>query len=145
MSDQKRLLVVDDHVEITDLIREIAETEGYDVHALNQSSQFFDQFEKIDPDVVCIDIHMPDVDGIEILRWLSSHGSSARIIILSGGDPLFTKVAERIGEAAKRRIFISARSSNHSASVSFARCCGELPLRKKMLPDTASDRCVKQP
>lgn len=100
MSDQKRLLVVDDHVEITDLIREIAGTEGYDVHALNQSSQFFDQFEKIDPDVVCIDIHMPDVDGIEILRWLSSHGSVARIIILSGGDPLFTKVAERIGEAA---------------------------------------------
>lgn len=100
MSDQKRLLVVDDHVEITDLIREIAGTDGYDVHALNQSSQFFDQFEKINPDVVCIDIHMPDVDGIEILRWLSSHGSGVPIIILSGGDPLFTKVAERIGEAA---------------------------------------------
>ena len=100
MSDQKRLLVVDDHVEITDLIRKIAGTDGYDGHALNQSTQFFDQFEKIDPDVVCIEIHMPDVDGIEILRWLSSHGSGVPVIILSGGDPLFTKVSERIGEAA---------------------------------------------
>lgn len=100
MNDHKRLLVVDDHVEITDLIGEIAGTDGYDVHTLNQSSQFFEQFEKINPDIVCIDIHMPDVDGIEILRWLSSHNCGARIIILSGGDPLFTKVAERIGEAA---------------------------------------------
>ena len=100
MSDNKRLLVVDDHVEITDLIREIAGPDGYDVHALNRSSEFFDQFEMIKPDIVCIDIHMPDVDGIEILRWLSTHKSGARIVILSGGDPLFTKVAERIAEAA---------------------------------------------
>ncbi|MFT7570818.1 MAG: DNA-binding response OmpR family regulator [Paracoccaceae bacterium] len=104
MSDQKRLLVVDDHVEITDLIREIAVSDGYEVHALNQSSLFFKEFENIDPDIVCIDIHMPDVDGIEILRWLSDHKCGARIVILSGGDPLFTKVAERIGEAANLHI-----------------------------------------
>lgn len=100
MGDSRRLLVVDDQVEITDLIREIAGAEGYDVHTLNQSSQFFDRFEQIGPDVVCIDIHMPDVDGIEILRWLSNANAASRVVILSGGDPLFTKVAERIGEAA---------------------------------------------
>ena len=100
MSDRKRLLVVDDHVDITDLIREIAGADGYDVHTLNQSTRFFEQFEQISPDIVCIDIHMPDVDGIEILRWLSNSGSNAWVLILSGGDPLFTKVAERIGEAA---------------------------------------------
>jgi len=100
MSDSRRLLVVDDQVEITDLIREIAGAEGYDVHTLNRSSQFFDRFEQIDPDIVCIDIHMPDVDGIEILRWLSNANASSRVVILSGGDPLFTKVSERIGEAA---------------------------------------------
>ena len=32
--------------------------------------------------------------------WLSRHGSGVPVIILSGGDPLFTTVAERIGEAA---------------------------------------------
>ena len=100
MSDIRRLLVVDDQVEITDLIREIAGVEGYEVHTLNQSSQFFEQFEQIGPDIVCIDIHMPDVDGIEILRWLSNIHTNACVVILSGGAPLFTKVAERIGEAA---------------------------------------------
>ena len=98
-ADRKRLLVVDDHVEITDLIREIAEPDGYDVHTLNESAAFFDTYEKLDPDLICIDIHMPDVDGIEILRWLSNRGCRANVLILSGGDPLFTKVAERIGEA----------------------------------------------
>ena len=98
--ETKRLLVVDDQVEITDLIREIAETDGYEVHAINDSSTFFSRFDEIDPDMLCIDIHMPDVDGIEILRWLSNRNCRAQVIILSGGDPLFTKVAERIGEAA---------------------------------------------
>ncbi len=104
MVPKKRLLVVDDHVEITDLIREIAETDGYEVSAINVSSEFFDRFDQIDPDTVCIDIHMPEVDGIEILRWLSDRQCRAHVIILSGGDPLFTKVAERIGEAANLRI-----------------------------------------
>ena len=101
---KSRLLVVDDHVEITDLIREIAEADGYEVSAINRSSEFFDRFEEIDPDTVCIDIHMPDVDGIEILRWLSDRRCRAKVIILSGGDPLFTKVAERIGEASSLRV-----------------------------------------
>ena len=100
MTDHKRLLVVDDQVEITDLIREIAENDGYEVHAINDSTTFFSRFDEIDPDLLCIDIHMPDVDGIEILRWLSNRTCRAEVIILSGGDPLFTKVAERIGEAA---------------------------------------------
>lgn len=104
MTTSKKLLVVDDHVEITDLIREIAGADGYDVSTINRSSEFFERFEQIEPDTVCIDIHMPDVDGIEILRWLSSRQCRANVIILSGGDPLFTKVAERIGEAANLRV-----------------------------------------
>lgn len=100
MTANKKLLVVDDHVEITDLIREVAGADGYDVSTINRSSEFFERFEQINPDTVCIDIHMPDVDGIEILRWLSDRNCRAEVIILSGGDPLFTKVAERIGEAA---------------------------------------------
>lgn len=100
MTANKKLLVVDDHVEITDLISEVAGADGYDVSTINKSSEFFDSFDQIKPDTVCIDIHMPDVDGIEILRWLSDRECRANVIILSGGDPLFTKVAERIGEAA---------------------------------------------
>lgn len=101
MLDKKRLLVVDDSLEITNLIGQIAETVGLDVHTLNESSVFFKEFETLGPDLVCIDIHMPDVDGIEILRWLSGRAASVGIIILSGGDPLFSKVAERIGQASK--------------------------------------------
>ncbi len=104
MSDKQRLLVVDDSADITDLIGEIAETAGYEVHALNDSTAFFAEFDNLVPDLVCIDIHMPDVDGIEILRWLSSRGTGVGVIILSGGDPLFTKVAERIGEASKLNV-----------------------------------------
>ena len=105
MSDRKRLLVIDDHVEITDLIREIAGADGYDVHTLNQSTRFFEQFEQISPDIVCIDIHMPDVDGIEILRWLSNSGSNARVLILSGGGTL--SLPKSLNASVRRRISMS--------------------------------------
>lgn len=104
MLNKQRLLVVDDSTEITGLIGQIAETSGFDVHTLNDSSFFFKKFDALNPDLVCIDIHMPDVDGIEILRWLSGRSTSVGIIILSGGDPLFSKVAERIGQAAKLNV-----------------------------------------
>lgn len=104
MPDKQRLLVVDDSKDITNLIGGIAETAGFDVHTLNDSTVFFKEFDNLSPDLVCIDIHMPDVDGIEILRWLSSRGSKVGVVILSGGDPLFTKVAERIGEASKLQV-----------------------------------------
>lgn len=104
MAGMHRLLVVDDNPDITNLIGEIAQDDGFEVHRLNDSSAFYDRFGEIDPDVLCIDIHMPDVDGIEILRWLSNADCRAAVIILSGGDPLFTTVAERIGVAAKLQI-----------------------------------------
>ena len=97
-------------MEITDLIREIAETDGFEVSAINQSAEFFERFDEINPDTVCIDIHMPDIDGIEILRWLSGRNRRAEVIILSGGDPLFTKVAERIGVAVNLRITTLVKS-----------------------------------
>lgn len=104
MPTRNRLLVVDDNREVTDLIAAIAEDYGYEVYKLNDSRDFFSEYGLINPDVLCIDIHMPEVDGIEILRWLSREECRAFVIILSGGDPLFTTVAERIGEAAKLQV-----------------------------------------
>lgn len=101
MTVGKRMLVVDDDPQVTDLIATIADEGGFEVHTLNDSSDFFASYGVIDPDVLCIDIHMPEVDGIEILRWLSGERCRASVIILSGGDPLFSTVAQRIGEAAK--------------------------------------------
>lgn len=104
MPERQRLLVVDDDPRITETIAQISAETGFDVWALNDSGAFFSEYISIDPDILCIDIHMPDVDGIEILRWLSGVECHAAIIILSGGDPLFKTVAQRIGEAARLEV-----------------------------------------
>ncbi len=104
MPSEHRLLVVDDDPGVTALIGEIASDAGFEVSQLSDSSKFFDRFAEFDPDILCVDIHMPDIDGIEIMRWLSRQECRANVIVLSGGDPLFTTVAERIGCSAKIRI-----------------------------------------
>ncbi len=104
MPSMHRMLVVDDDPGVTTLIGEIASDAGIEVFQLTDSSKFFDRFAEIDPDILCVDIHMPEIDGIEIMRWLSRQECKANVIVLSGGDPLFTTVAERIGRSAKIRV-----------------------------------------
>tara|TARA_R110000787_G_scaffold21311_1_gene63071 strand:+ start:930 stop:1322 length:393 start_codon:yes stop_codon:yes gene_type:complete len=104
MAENRRLFIVDDNPDMTDLIGEIGRDESFDVFTLNDSTEFFAEFGRIDPQVVCIDIHMPDVDGIEIVRWLGGADCRASVIILSGGDPLFATVAQRIAAASKLRV-----------------------------------------
>jgi YesN/AraC family two-component response regulator len=47
--------------------------------------------------VIILDIVMPDVDGIEVIQWLAEQRSQARIILMTGFDPRYAKIAEHVG------------------------------------------------
>ena len=50
------------------------------------------------PDVIVLDIVMPEQDGIETIKWLVDRGCRARILIISGYCPTFAFAAKLIGE-----------------------------------------------
>ena len=64
----KKILLVDDEESIHLLYREELEEEGYEVHSALSGTEALELFQNLNPDLVILDINMPDMNGIEVLR-----------------------------------------------------------------------------
>lgn len=94
----KRLLSVDDDKDILNIIQGVAAGLGFEVDAVNHPTMFMKAYARIKPDVVTLDIIMPDMDGIELIRWLGDVGCTARVILISGASLAYSKMATRLAE-----------------------------------------------
>jgi DNA-binding NtrC family response regulator len=93
------ILVVDDEPGIRDLLREILEDEGYEVRLAENGEQARAAREAKAPDLILLDIWMPDVDGLSLLREWSSNGQlTMPVVMMSGHGTIHTAVeATRLG------------------------------------------------
>lgn len=66
----KRIAVVEDELEIEELLRFHLEREGYEVHSFDSGEKALRLIPRIRPDLVVLDLMLPDVDGLEICRQL---------------------------------------------------------------------------
>lgn len=94
-----RILVVDDEAEIRGLLKEILADEGYEVDVAANAAEARAAREQHDPDLVLLDIWMPDTDGITLLReWTQLSGPSCPVVMMSGHGTVETAVeATRLG------------------------------------------------
>jgi DNA-binding NtrC family response regulator len=93
------ILVVDDEPGIRDLLREILEEEGYEVRLAENGEQARAARQEKAPDLVLLDIWMPDVDGLSLLREWSTNGQlTMPVVMMSGHGTIHTAVeATRLG------------------------------------------------
>lgn len=94
------ILVVDDEPDIRNLVQEILEDEGYEVAVAENGSEARDSQRARRADLVLLDIWMPDVDGITLLKeWSKEEGGlSIPVIMMSGHGTVETAVeATRLG------------------------------------------------
>jgi two-component system, OmpR family, KDP operon response regulator KdpE len=91
MSDQPRILVVDDEPQLTRVLRTGLKSRGYDVRAAADGLAGFEAFTDWHPDLVITDLAMPNVDGLELCRRLRAI-SQVPIIVLSAKGEEKTKV-----------------------------------------------------
>ncbi len=68
------ILVVDDEPDICSLVKEILEDEGFEVNLANNGEEANAQREKTTPDLILLDIWMPDIDGISLLKQWDESG-----------------------------------------------------------------------
>ena len=96
---QPRLLVIDDEPALADFVAQVATECGFLPTLTADDAAFRDAFRSQRPDVVVLDLGMPGMDGVELLRFLADEKNEAPVLIFSGFDRRVLESAFRLGEA----------------------------------------------
>ncbi|MDQ7786406.1 MAG: response regulator [Thermodesulfovibrionales bacterium] len=81
-----KILVVDDDLHIQRLYKEEFEDDGYEVVVASNGKEALEMFEKENPDIVTLDILLPDMDGIHILRQMKEKNPKIPVIMSTAYD-----------------------------------------------------------
>ena len=87
----KKILVVDDEKPISDIIKFNMAKEGYEVLTAFDGREALEVFAAENPDVIILDLMLPEIDGLEVARTIRKT-SNVPIIVLSAKDTEFDKV-----------------------------------------------------
>ena len=93
------LLVIEDDPRIASLICHLAGEAGFNARSATGPDAITQAFEHMQPDVIVLDVFMPDMDGLEVLQFLREQFSRARIVIISGSDSSSRRMTENLGKA----------------------------------------------
>ncbi len=87
-------MVVDDDPEMVAMVRNILEEKEYNVRCAYSGPQFFAALEEQKPDVIVLDVMMPEMDGFEVLKRLKCERktSSIPVILVAGQDEYENKI-----------------------------------------------------
>jgi DNA-binding NtrC family response regulator len=94
-----RLLLIDDEPALAAFVAKAADMCGYEPVIAEQDQQFRDLFRERRPQMVALDLGMPGMDGVELLRFLADQGFEDPVLIISGFDRRVLESAFRFGEA----------------------------------------------
>ena len=87
----KKILIVDDEKPISDIIKFNMTKEGYEVVTAFNGREAIELFEAKQPDIIILDLMLPEIDGLEVAKAIRKT-SSVPIIMLSAKDSEFDKV-----------------------------------------------------
>jgi DNA-binding NarL/FixJ family response regulator len=113
------VLIVDDHVDFRESARALLEAEGFDVVGeAATGDEAISLVEKVRPEVVLLDIQLPDHDGFEVAEWLAARPVAPAVVLISGRDA--AAYGERLARA-RARGFIPKRSLSGAALAGLVR------------------------
>jgi len=96
---QPRLLLIDDEPALAEFLAQAARDSGFDPVITERDEEFRDNFLAERPDMVALDLGMPGMDGVELIRFLADQRYDAPVLIVSGFDRRILESAFRLGEA----------------------------------------------
>jgi CheY-like chemotaxis protein len=84
---------------LSDAIRTVAEGIGFNVSVANTAEDFYNLYSSSPPDIILLDLQMPQADSVELMRYLAETGCAAAILLVSGVDGQTIRAAMRLGKA----------------------------------------------
>jgi two-component system, NtrC family, response regulator HydG len=149
------LLVVDDEQRVVSLIRRVAEEEGFDVVTCSSGRQVLQIAHDRRPDLVMVDMRMPEVGGVEIVRALRAADAKAAIVLMTTSPSIYSAVEAvklgaadyltkpfdlqrlkdtfgRVKEEAERRVRMMTMDREVAERVGFAGMVGRSPAMQEV-------------
>ena len=94
-----RVMVVDDDQSLTKLIQSVGAAQGFEVRVVNEARDFKSAYGEFAPAVIALDLVMPEMDGFEVLDYLRRLVCDTPIILLSGADTTYLKMAKELASS----------------------------------------------
>jgi len=91
VGDKQRILLIDDDGNISHLVRLYLEKEGYEVTEVLRGDEGLEAFKRLQPALVLLDVMLPGMDGLQVLREIRKLGKIP-VIMLTAKDETFDKV-----------------------------------------------------
>ena len=88
-----RVLVVDDEANLTELLAMALRYEGWDVTSAGTGLQAVRAAKDVNPDAVVLDMMLPDIDGLEVLRRMRADNPAVPVLFLTAKDAVEDRVA----------------------------------------------------
>lgn len=88
VSKLQRVLIVDDEAGIRKLIEAVLMEEGYYVHLASNGYQALEAMEKMTFELVMLDVKLPGLSGIDVLKKIRKQGSDVRVIMMTAYEEL---------------------------------------------------------
>ena len=101
---RSRLLAIDDNIDSANLVARVATKCGYEAQSVADPDEFRRVLAAWKPDVLSLDLCMPQQDGMSILSILEESGFAGQLVIISGQDGWLRKTAARLAEGRGLRV-----------------------------------------
>ena len=89
---RERILVVDDETNSVSSLKEILSDEGYDVSVTEDGLNALDMIQSDPPDLLLLDVWLPGMDGIEVLKTVKTYHPEIEVLVMSGHGTIDTAV-----------------------------------------------------
>ncbi|MDX1583815.1 MAG: sigma-54 dependent transcriptional regulator [Thermoanaerobaculia bacterium] len=89
---EKRVLIVDDDPTVIEGLSALLEMEDWECLGVGTAKEAYPQLEKFSPDLVLLDVMLPDASGVDVLDQIKSHFESMPVIMISGAGDVNTVV-----------------------------------------------------
>jgi CheY-like chemotaxis protein len=99
-----RLLIVDDDRLFAEELKADGERLGLEVQLVHESATFGPILEQWKPDIIAMDLVLPETDGLELLHTCARYEYRGRLILMSAGFELYLKMAEEIASRHGLRV-----------------------------------------
>lgn len=100
MGERPKLVIVDDEREMAEFVGEVAEAMGFEPILAFSAKECLDVVAKQPPAAIIMDVVMPSMDGVELVRELSKIVSGLPFIVMSGYQPIYTDMVNTLASSS---------------------------------------------